>query len=263
MKNIIKGALIGIANIVPGVSGGTMAVILKIYDKLIYSISNLRKDFINSIKFLIPIGVGGALGIVLFSKVIEYSLENYTLITNFVFIGLILGSIPLIYRKTIETSGIKIKMIVLFLVSLCVMMYMKSYTDVGSVNIIREVTLVNAIKMFVTGIISAGTMIIPGVSGSLVMLIIGMYASITDAISTFNIPMLIIFGLGAIAGILLFSKIINWLFEKRTCEIYSIILGLMIGSVYVLIPKVDINIEFVVALVFLVVSTIVAYKFSK
>ena len=99
---IIFGVIIGVANIIPGVSGGTMAVVLNIYDKLIDSVSNFRKDFKKSIMFLLPIGIGAVLGIVAFSKLIEFLLTNYPLATNFFFIGLILGSIPMIFKRATE-----------------------------------------------------------------------------------------------------------------------------------------------------------------
>lgn len=93
LSRIVKGLVVGVANIIPGVSGGTMAVVMGIYDKLIGAVSDLRKDFKNSVLYLLPIGIGAVLGIVLFSHLIEFLLRDFTMPTNIFFLGLILGSI--------------------------------------------------------------------------------------------------------------------------------------------------------------------------
>ena len=99
LTRMVQGLVVGVANIIPGVSGGTMAVVMGIYDKLISAVSDLKKDFKKSVLYLLPIGLGAVLGIVLFSHLIKYLLGSYSMPTNFFFLGLILGSIPMIYRR--------------------------------------------------------------------------------------------------------------------------------------------------------------------
>ena len=105
----IYGCIIGVANIIPGVSGGTMAVILNIYDKLIDSVINIKKHLKESLLFLIPVAVGGGLGIFGFAKLLKYLLEYFPMPTYFFFIGLILGTAPMIFSKVIQTKDGKKK----------------------------------------------------------------------------------------------------------------------------------------------------------
>ncbi|MFI3207826.1 MAG: DUF368 domain-containing protein [Eubacteriales bacterium] len=261
IKLIIYGAIIGIANIIPGVSGGTMAVILDVYDKLIESISNLRKNFIDSMKFLIPIGIGGGAGILAFSKIIEYSLTNYSVATNLVFVGLIVGSIPMILNKTKEEK-IELGGIVSFLVCIGLMIYMGVVSPEESNTVITTLTFTSFLKIFFVSIISAGAMIIPGISGSFVMLLLGVYTTVLTAISDLNIMILIPVGLGCGVGVLLCAKIIDILFKKFPHQTYSGILGLMIGSLFVIFPAFYINLEFIVGIVLAALAALTAYKFS-
>ncbi|MFI3171868.1 MAG: DUF368 domain-containing protein [Eubacteriales bacterium] len=263
IKHIIYGAIIGIANIIPGVSGGTMAVILNVYDKLIKSVSNWRKDFVNSMKFLIPIGLGAGIGILLFSKIIEYCLANFSVATNLVFIGLIVGSIPMILRKTREQK-MGISEVLSLLVCLALMLYMGFANPDDSANqVITTLSVASFLKIFAVSFISAGAMIIPGVSGSFVMLLLGMYTTVLTAISNLNIMILIPVCLGCGVGILVCAKIIDVLFTKFPQQTYSGILGLMIGSLFVIFPAFTLNIEFVIGAILAVVFAIVAYMFSK
>ena len=102
LKYLISGAIIGVANIIPGVSGGTMAVVLNLYDKLIGAFSNIRKNWKESLKLLIPIVIGAGIGIVAFSWLIKFLLEKFPLATNYFFIGLIIGSIPMIFHRSVS-----------------------------------------------------------------------------------------------------------------------------------------------------------------
>lgn len=262
IRLIIYGAIIGIANIIPGVSGGTMAVVLGVYDKLIQSVSNIRTDFKNSMKFLIHIGIGAGIGIVLFSKIIEYCLENFSVATNLVFIGLIIGSIPMIFGK-VQEKGFNIGGLVAFVVCLGIMVYMGIANPNESNVVITTLTVGNFLKIFFVSVISAGAMIIPGISGSFVMLLLGIYTTVLTAVSDFNIMILIPVGLGCAVGILLCAKIIDILFAKFPQQTYSGILGLMVGSLFVLFPEFGIHVEFIVGIILAVVSAGVAYMFSK
>ncbi len=263
MRQIIYGAIIGVANIIPGVSGGTMAVILKVYDQLIHSVSNIKSDFKNSMKFLIPIGIGAGLGILVFSKIIEFSLANFHIATNLVFVGLIIGSIPMIFEKAKE-SKLKIGSGISFGVCLVIMLYM-AFTnpdDSGS-QVITVLSVTSFIQIFAASFVAAGAMIIPGISGSFVMLLLGMYTTILTAISDFNIMILIPIGLGCGVGVLVCAKIIDKLFAKFPQQTYSGILGLMAGSIFAIFPGILLNIEFGVGVVLAILAGVVAYKFGK
>ena len=247
--DIIKGILIGIANIIPGVSGGTMAVSLGIYDKLISSISNLLKDWKKSLVTLLPIILGCGIGIVGFTYAIEYLLSNHTFVTCMAFVGLILGGIPILLislkkelAKTSSKIGISGILAFVFLFAVAVFLPMMNAED----EVLKTFHATPGVMaaLFFVGIIASATMVIPGVSGSLVMMILGYYygiintiKSFLDALKAFDIPglihsfaLLMPFGIGVLLGIFLIAKLITFLFEKFGIQTYCAILGLIIAS---------------------------------
>ncbi|MFV0503012.1 MAG: DUF368 domain-containing protein [Lachnospirales bacterium] len=239
----MKGILVGVANIIPGVSGGTLAVVLNIFDELIFSINNLFKDFKKSCTFLIPIGLGAVFGIIAFSSLINFGLTNYPFITNMLFAGLVAGSIPLIYGNTKKGESKKYNFL-LFLLSfaiICVLTIIElqdpTTTGMTSKGLV--------IRLFFGGLIASSAMIIPGISGSFLLILMGLYPIIINALASIgdylveikNISLLlnIIFtiaplGVGIIIGIFLVSKLIEIAFNKAYSSTYFIILGLIFGS---------------------------------
>ncbi len=261
LQLIIFGAIIGIANIIPGVSGGTMAVILGVYDKIISAISNWRTQFVNSVKFLALIGIGAVAGIFLFANIIDYTLENFPMATNMVFVGLIIGSVPMIYRKAtaekVNASGIAA-----FAVCFAFMMFMFLVTPSESAAI-TTLSVSSFLRIFLSSAVAAGAMIIPGISGSFVLLLLGLYTTILTAISDLNILILVPVALGCAIGILVCAKIIEMLFAKAPCQTYLGILGFMLGSVPIIFPAISLNLELFVSLVLAAGAAAAAYFFSK
>lgn len=261
LQLIIFGAIIGIANIIPGVSGGTMAVILGVYDKIISAISNWRTQFVASVKFLALIGIGAVAGIFLFANIIEYTLEAFPMATNMVFVGLILGSIPMITKKA-TAEKINVSGVLSYLACLGFMVFMMVVTPSES----TAITTLNAssfLRIFLSSAVAAGAMIIPGISGSFVLLLLGLYTTILTAISDLNIAILIPVALGCGIGILLCAKIIERLFAKAPCQTYLGILGFMIGSVPIIFPAISFNLELVVSLLLAIAAGAAAYFFAK
>lgn len=266
VRLMIIGLIIGIANTIPGVSGGTMAVILKIYDKLIFSISNLRTDFINSCKTLIPIGIGGVIGILAFANLIEYTLATFPVATNMLFVGLVVGSIPSVYRNCNEKGDdSSVSSYIIFMIALTTMILMETFKDIegDALNIYTVLDVKTFSVLFLTSIIAAGTMIIPGISGSFMLLLLGTYHTILASVANLDVMMLIPVALGCIVGVLLFAKIIGLLFEKYSTQTYYAILGLMIGSIYVIFPEFTMNMEFYIGVFLAVASCYAAFWFSK
>ena len=232
LSRIFKGLVVGVANIIPGVSGGTMAVVMGIYDKLISAVSDLRKDFKNSVLYLFPIGLGAVLGIVLFSHLIKFLLGSYPMPTNFFFLGLILGSIPMIYRRASKERFHK-SSILPFVVCFAIMMlmtFLQNVSDEGSA-LITSLTLVTAIRLFLSGAVAAACMIMPGISGSMVLVLLGVYTSVLTAISALNLPILIPVVLGVLVGIFGGAKLINHCMKRYEQQTYFAILGLIAGSI--------------------------------
>ena len=238
LKNLICGACIGIAEAIPGVSGGTVAVLLKIYDELIGSISKLRKEFKKSILFLIPIVLGMGLGLFGFSHVITYLLENFPMAVNYFFVGLIVGLVPMLLRRSLD-GGFRVSSFWPFLVMLGVMAALAFLPGepAESAGLITEMDVPTGIRFFFCGIIAAVCMILPGISGSMMMVIFGVYDSVIKAVSTLNIPVLIPVGLGALVGILFGAKLVDFFLRRFPQATYFGILGLVLGSLFSLFQK--------------------------
>ena len=247
--NVIKGMLMGIANIIPGVSGGTMAVSLGVFDQMISAISNFFSDLKKSLKILVPILLGMAIGIIGFTYVIEYLLKNQTLPTSLTFIGLILGGLPVLisnFQTSMHKEGkglsvVNIFLFIAFFAFVIILSVLNASEETLTTFTIDPITLV---KMFFVGVIAAATMVIPGVSGSLILMILGYYYGILstirefiDALKSFNTSLLFEktillapFGIGVLLGIFLISKLIEYLFNRHSVSTYCAILGLIIAS---------------------------------
>lgn len=259
---IMIGAVIGVANIVPGISGGTMAVILNVFDKLIFSISNFRKEPKKSIYFLLPVLIGAGLGVVIFSFIIKYLLENYPLQVNYFFVGLIVGSIPLIFSKVETIKKQTFPKLIFFVLGIALMVVFELFNIQKNTGLIQNFS---PIIIFVDCIIAAIAMLLPGVSGSLVLVILGPYFTIINAISEFNLIVLMPTGLGTVIGLLLGSKIIAICLKNYSGITFAFISGLVIGSIYTILSKVSFifNLEGLIAVICLIMGLAIAYSFGK
>lgn len=244
----------GIANIIPGVSGGTMAVSLGIYDNMIHALTHITKDWKSSLRFLLPIGVGAGIGIVGFSYLIELLLSKYTFPTALAFIGLILGGLPILFRsyqKALAEKGETIRPmhILVFLVLFAVVIAMSLMQEPSEALAPLSTSFGSLTALFFVGMLTSSTMVIPGISGSLTLMIIGYYYSLlhtltgfVGALKAFNIDSLIHFsililpfGLGFLVGIVLVSKLIDYLFSNYPSVTYSGILGLVLASPFAIL----------------------------
>lgn len=246
MKNIIlviKGFVMGIANIIPGVSGGTLALTLGIYEKFINAISHFFKNFKENLKFLIPIFIGIVLSILTMSNVISYSFNHFALGTTLLFMGLVLGGIPMLLNKVKGTKEVKnLLSYVIFIITFALVMVLAFSDEIfgaGLSSVTLNMSLSGLLMMFIVGVIAASTMIIPGVSGSLVLMLLGYYTPIIEAIKEFthfnnftvNLFNLGFFGVGVLVGIVLVAKLIEWLFKKYETKTYFGVLGFIIASI--------------------------------
>lgn len=240
LKLFVVGVVFGIANVIPGVSGGTMLVIFGVYDELTEAISGIKAIF-KHLGFLIPLGLGGAAGIFGFAVVVKWLFNNFGLQTNMFFIGLILGSIPLIVK--IGTSERKAKPV-------CIIPFVIAMAAVIGLTVLQRADIVNLttqtvegfdvlfmLKIMVCAVLAAVTMIIPGVSGSFVMMLLGIYQTVIDSITTLRLVVLVPFAIGAVIGIIGGAKLISVLIGKNKLMVYSAILGLVVGSVYAILPE--------------------------
>lgn len=243
IKNILKGAVIGLANIIPGVSGGTMAVSMGIYDKLIHCVTHILKEFKKSVKFLLPVGVGMVLALVGLSFVIEAAFAHFPAQTNLLFIGLILGGLPAILKK-VKGNTIRLSHIIPAVVFFALVVGLAALGSGEGNDADMSFNVLNVIKFFGVGVIASATMVIPGVSGSMILMLMGYYQPIIETINTFvraltafDVPVLlqccgvlVPMGIGIIVGIVVIAKLIEIVFEKWPLVAYWAIIGLIVAS---------------------------------
>ncbi len=239
----VKGFIMGIANIIPGVSGGTLALTLGIYERFIGAISHFFSNLKENIKFLLPIAIGLCLAILSMSRVIDYSYEHFPIPTTLFFVGLVIGGIPMLYHKVKgkkEGKQISSWIILLMTFSLVIVMAFADqlFGTTAKVNL-NGLDLWGYLILFCVGVIAAATMVIPGVSGSLVLMLLGYYypiLKIVKALTKFenlgeNIVIAGVFGVGVLVGIVLISKIIEFLLKKFETKTYYGVLGFIFASV--------------------------------
>jgi len=265
---IIKGFLIGIAKIIPGVSGAMLAISFGLYDKGINAITNFFNDVKENLKFLIPLGIGVFLAIVLGSKGVIYFLNNHYLITMLFFLGLISGGLPHIYKKTRNSynlSNILIFGIVFILI-----------IGLNFLNIYNESnTNSNFLMMLFLGVIDAATMVIPGISGTAIFMMIGKYEIVMNTMSSLgslnaiisNSDIIIPFFLGLVLGVVIVAKIMDYLFKKFRVQTYFAILSLALASVITLLVDTLSVVNFTMTLLFgvvlFIIGFIVSYKLDN
>ncbi|MCI9177842.1 MAG: DUF368 domain-containing protein [Clostridia bacterium] len=267
--NFFKGMIIGISNVIPGVSGGTMAVSMGIYEKLVQTIGNffhhLKENFKKNMIFLLPIVVGAGIGIIAFSKLIKFLLENYAMQTQFAFIGLILGSMPFIMKKSVS-KGFSWKYLIPGILTFGIGLTLAILEILGITgNTVDhfDITFINIILLFIYGMISAVSMVVPGISGSFILLLLGVYSAIISAISSLNVLVLLPFGIGVVIGILLASKIIDFLLERFYGYTYFAIIGFVIGSLLAIYPGFSFDIAGVVSIICLAFGFASSFFISK
>lgn len=229
-----KGVIVGGSMLVPGVSGGTMAMLLGIYDSLISSVSSFFKQPKKSLKVLIPFVIGALLGMVLFAKPLLTLIEKYPMPTLYFFLGAVAGGIPFVLRKA-QASKLSVSTVFYLLLGIALVLGIARLPEnLFSISLhvgVREILLLIAAGIFV-----AVALILPGISVSYMLLVMGMYQNTMDSISKLYLPYLVPLGVGGILGILLTTKLLENAMNRYPKPTYLIILGFMLGSVAEIFP---------------------------
>ena len=283
MKNIIlliKGFIMGIANIIPGVSGGTLALTLGIYEDFIKAISHFFSKLRENIKFLLPVGIGIVLSIVSMSRVIDYSYDHFPIPTMLFFMGLVVGGIPFLLKKVKNSKEKKqISSYIIMAVTFVFVIILACSEQLFNISLkvdLTNVSIIGFILLFIVGMVAAATMVIPGVSGSLVLMLLGYYYPIISLIKeltkfknlSHNIVVTFVFGLGILVGIVLVSKLIEYLFAKHEAKTYFGVLGFIFASVIAIpiatitgLDNIVINVwQILIGIVFLGLGILIGYK---
>lgn len=250
IKDILRGVAIGIANIIPGVSGGTLMVSMGIYDEVICAVTRVFHHIRESIRTLFPYIVGMGIGIIGLSFVIEYLFAKFPLQTALLFIGLIIGGLPLILPK-VKGKNPSLAELAAFVASFGLIVWMQFWSEGTTQVLSAEPKLL--ISLFFVGTLVAATMVIPGVSGSMILMSMGYYTPIIDYINAFVIALvtldfstvwycmriLVPFGIGVVAGIFLVAKLVEYLLREHERITYFAILGLVASSPIAVLAGMD------------------------
>ncbi len=229
---MLKGFIIGSSMSVPGVSGGTMAILLGIYDKLISSVSHFTKDLKGNIIFFIKFCMGAGIGIFTLSKVINWLLVKVPLPVSFFFLGAVIGGVPALYKKVkTKDSNITVSSIIYFLLGLGIVISI-GFIPTGTISVTSGSGPVHYLMLLVTGIIIALALVLPGISTSHMLLVLGMYDSMLLAIENYDFVYLGIIGIVTVIGIFLTTRPIEWTMNKFPRQTYCVVIGFVLGSTY-------------------------------
>ena len=256
MRNFLKGIIVGIGGIAPGLSGSVLLVILGLYQKTINAIGTIFKDFKKNVAFLFPLFLGFGVGVILFSKVVDFLLGNYEMYTRFAFLGLVLGTIPLFYKE-VKKEGFNKKYYIVMLISALVGIALFSVNK----DLFPVITNPNLLQSVLLGVAVAGSSIVPGVDSAVILSTLGLYELYVGSLADFNLSILIPAGVGLVIGVLVISFLMNKLLSKFYTITFSIIFGLFLS----IIPNVlnsSCVLGFNVASVISIIIMIIGFAFS-
>lgn len=226
MKTLLKGIIVGIGGIAPGLSGSVLLVIFGLYQKTINAISTLFKNFKKNIKFLIPLVIGFGIGVLIFSKVVDFFLNNFEMQTRFTFLGLVLGTIPLFFKE-VKKNGFSKKYYIFIAVAACIGITLFSLNS-GAFPQIKNPNFLQAVLL---GIAVAASSIVPGVDSAVILSTFGLYELYVSSLANLNFKVLIPAGLGLLIGAFAISFIMNTLVKNFYTATFSIIFGLFISII--------------------------------
>lgn len=228
---LLKGVMVGIGFITPGLSGGVLAVVFGIYERLMRFLGNLREKFIQNVLFFLPVGIGGAIGVVAFSAVVDYAFTNYAGQFTLMFIGFIVGTFPSLF-KTAGKEGRKWwHWLLLVLMSGGTFYFMRWMETVRTVQLAQSF-----VNWLLSGALIGLGAVVPGMSPSNFLIYLGLYQPMAAGIKNLDLGVIVPLMIGGLVCVLVFARLISWLFKKFYGTMYHLILGIVIGSTIAIFP---------------------------
>ena len=283
LRILLIGGAMGVANIIPGVSGGTIAVVFGIYEDLMEALGNFLTDKIKRwvyVLFLVVLFSGALVAIVSLAPVLSWAFANHPLPTVYFFIGLIVGSIPVVIRSqddmTPSISRTAAFLVGLIVVVILALMQTDGANQATTIDFASFSTLDYLYFLF-CGMIAASAMIVPGVSGSFILILLGVYWTVLASISGLTtilfqkgltgemitrLAILGALGIGIVIGILVISRIMSWALKKYPAPTMYAILGLIFGSLYQIYPGFEFNINGIISAITLILGVVISLKFG-
>ena len=257
MRNFLKGIIVGIGGIAPGLSGSVLLVIFGLYQKTVNAIGTLFKDFKKNILFLIPLFLGFGVGVIIFSKIVDYFLNNFEMYTRFAFLGLVIGTIPLFYKEVKKEGFDKKYYILIIAAAICGFSLFFVNKD-----FFPQVTNPNLFQSVILGVAVAGSSIVPGVDSAVILSSLGLYELYVSSLASLNFSILIPAGVGLVVGALVISFIINKLIKRFYTATFSIIFGLFLSIIPNVLNescKIEFNAQSVIAIIIAIIGFGVSY----
>lgn len=262
-KNIYRGMLMGASDVVPGVSGGTIAVVLGIYDDLIAAINGLTtKNWKKQLGFLIPLGLGVGTAVLLLADLIEWLFEHYPVPTQFGFLGLIIGVLPYLFHKADARHTYKLRHITLLLIGAALVGSMGFFRAAETAPV-ETFTFSTYLWIFMSSFFASSAMILPGISGSFLLLILGAYSTVIAAIANLQFGVMAVVGIGILSGLAIMSKVIHFFLKNYTTATFAVVTGLVIGSIFVIFPGWPSSEFMMASIIAFIVGLFVAYLLGK
>ncbi|HDP2069159.1 TPA: DUF368 domain-containing protein [Staphylococcus aureus] len=270
--NILKGFAMGTSDLVPGVSGGTIALLLGIYNQFISSISGIfSRRFWPSFTFLIPIIIGMLLAMGSLSNLFNYLLSQHHIPTMFFFGGLIIGIVPYLLKISNYKTSFTTKHYMMVIAGIAILIVITLMNN-GDKHAGETLTLSTSliIKYFIAGMCASSAMLLPGISGSFMLLVFGVYGTVMLAISEVvklnfaGLPILLAVGFGVLAGFIISSKIIQYFLTHHKLMTFALIIGFVVGSLFAVFPGLPTNIVmWFVSLVVFIIGFIVSLTLGR
>ncbi len=255
---LIKGMLIGIGAILPGMSGGVLAVVFGIYEPLVRFLANIRHKFLQNVLYFIPIGIGGVLGVVAFSAVVEFAFDRYPAQFIWLFVGFIVGTFPSLLKTAGKQGRKPWHWLVLVVFAAGTLAFMRWGESLST-----TISNFNIFTWLLSGMVMGLGLIVPGMSPSNFLIYLGLYQPMASGIRQLDLAVIIPLGLGVIICVAIFAKLINWLFNKAYTFMYHFILGVVVGSTIAIIPSGVSGWTILVCAILFVVGAIASYALAK
>jgi putative membrane protein len=262
LVNAAKGVAVGVATLVPGMSGGTMAIILGIYDGLIHAVGSFFTDWKKHTVFLLEVGAGALLGILAFSWLLEAALTTFPFAMKFLFMGIIVGGLPTLYGRS-RRAGARHWTDYPFFIAGFILVFLLSAEPEAAAGLVTASGVKGIVSLFVAGVVIAIALVLPGISASFVLLTLGLYSVTLGAINTVNIPILVPLLLGVAVGTFATTNVIERFMARFPNKAYMLILGFVAGSLHPVFPGITAGMEMYLSVVLFIVGAVAIFGLGR
>ena len=259
IKNYFKGLAIGSGAILPGISSGVLCVVFGIYEKLLDSVLNFFENIKENFKFIFPIALGGISGIILFGNVLNYLFYSYPIQIKSIFIGLILGSIPSLIKDVNSKDKFKLRYLLYLILSFLVGLFLIFLENKLQTNIVYNY---NFCYLIFCGILMSIGVIVPGISSTIILMLLGVYSTYLYSVSNIYLPVLIPIAIGLVIGSFICMKITKILLNKYYSQTFYSIIGFTLGSIFILWPGLNGNINNIISLFCIIIGIAIINIFA-